>query len=172
MNEKMIEKYNIKLHADKDKLVVDGKIGKNAKDTKYVQEHKAEIIDILKQKELAEEQQRLEHRRKIESIEGLVELQTAISDWNKYNNAMSRYIDRDCIGTAPVKPAVTVDELTEKYPRAAAYIKADQWSYSSHYYKASCGERAKKAILDGDNYKDVIADMKSAWKKYTEESVD
>lgn len=168
MNEKMIEKYNIRLNSDKDKLVVNGRIGKSTKDKQYVQDHKNEIIDILIQKE----QERLEYIRKVESIEGLVELQKAISDWVSYNNAMSRYIERDCIGTVPVKPAITVDELSEKYPRASAYIKADRWSYSSHYYKASCGKRAKEAILNGENYEDVISDMKSSWKKYTEENMD
>lgn len=169
MNEKMINKYNIKLNADKDKLVVDKKIGKSAKDTQYVKDHKKEIVDILIQRERAEEESRLEKARKIESIEGLVELQTAISDWSDYRNAMNRYIERDCTGKAPIKPDKTVEELREMYPRAAAYITADQWSYSAHYYKASCGDRAKAAILDGQNYKDVIADMKSAWSNYTDE---
>ena len=85
---------------------------------------------------------------------------------------MSRFIDRDCTGTAPMKPELTVEEVSEKYPRAAAYIKADRWSDASHYYKASCGRRAKEAILNGDNYEDVISEMKSAWSKYTEEHMD
>lgn len=172
MNEQMIDKYNIRLSTGKDKLVVNGKIGKSTKDKQYVKEHKEDIVDILIQREKEEEERRLEHARKVESIEGLVELQTAISDWNDYHNAMNRFIERDCTGEAPVKPSVTVEELTEKYPRAAAYVKADQWSYSTHYYKASCGDRAKAAILDGQNYKDVIDNMKSAWNKYTEENVD
>lgn len=172
MNEQMIDKYNIRLNDDKDKLVVDGRIGKSTKDKQYVKEHKEEIVDILIQREKAEEDKRLERRRKIEAIEGLVELQNAMSDWNKYNNEFSRYVERDCTGTAPKKPEVTVEELKKRYPKAAAYVKADQWSYSSHYFKASRGQEAKERIINGDNYKDVIADMETAWNKYTEENVD
>lgn len=172
MNEEMIKKYNIRLSTGKDKLVVNGKIGKSQKDKEYVKAHKDEIVDILIQKEKQEEYERNEYRRKIESIEGLIQLESLISDWSKYNNDMSRFIERDCTGKPPTKPEVTVEEMSEKYPRAAAYIKADRWSYSAHYYKSSCGTRAKEAILNGENYEDAISDMKSAWKKYTEEHID
>lgn len=169
MGEQLIKKYNIKLSDDKTKLKVDGKIGKSSKDTEWLKAHKQEVIDILLEREAKEEAAREAYRKKLEAIEGLKELQTCISDWSDYNNAMSRFIDRDCTGAAPVKPAKTVDELKEQYPRAAAYIKADNWSYSAHFYKAMLGERSKKKILDGGNYKTVISDMKAAWKEYTDE---
>ena len=82
-NEEMIKKYNIRLNTDKDKLVVNGKIGKSQKDKEYVKAHKDEIVDILIRKEKQEEYERNERRRKIESIEGLVQLESVISDWNK-----------------------------------------------------------------------------------------
>lgn len=170
MNEQIIEKYNIKLSTDKTNLLVYGKVGEN--DEEYIKGHKDELVDILVRKEKQEEQERNERRKRIEAIEGLVKLQTAITDWNTYNNAMSRYIERDCTGKAPEKPTETVEELSKQYPRAAAYVKADRWSYSSHFYKASCGKRAKEAILNGNNFEEVIADMKSAWSKYTEENTD
>ncbi len=172
MNEQMIEKYNIRLSDSKDKLLVDGRIGRSAKDKQYVKEHKGELLEILIEREEKAEQERQERRRRIESIQGLVELESTIAAWVTYNNAMSRYIERDCTGQAPVKPSKTIEEVKKEYPRAAAYIRADQWSYSSHYYKSSCGNRAKEAILNGDNYEDAIADMETAWKKYTEENID
>lgn len=170
MNEQMIEKYKIALSVDKTNLIVYGKVGDT--DKEYIKGHKDELVDILVRKEQQEEQERNERRKRIEAIEGLVLLQTAITDWNTYNNAMSRYIERDCTGKAPEKPKETVEELARKYPRAAAYVKADRWSYSSHYYKALCGKRAKEAILNGDSHEEVISDMKSAWSKYIEENTD
>lgn len=122
--------------------------------------------------EKRDEIERDERRQRIEAIEGLVQLQTAITDWNEYNNAMSRYIERDCTGKAPSKPKKTVDELSREYPKAAAYIKADRWSYSRHYYKSTCGQRAKEEILNGRNYEEAIEDMISSWRKYTEENTD
>lgn len=167
MSETIIRKYNIRLTDDKKSLAADKKLGE--RDADYVNEHKDEIIQILLDKEAREERAAKAYREKLKAIEGLDELERAITDWSDYNRAMSRYIERDCTGKAPVKPSNTVEELSEKYPRAAAFIKADQWSYSAHYFKATCGDKAKCRILDGDNYKEAIADMKAAWAQYTEE---
>lgn len=172
MNEKMIDKYNIRLDESKEKLLVDGRIGRSAKDKQYVKEHKSELIDILLKQEEQAEQKRQGRRKKIESIDGLAELEATIMEWNSYQNAMGRFIERDCTGIAPKKPSKTVEQLKGQYPRAAAYVKADRWSYSSHYYKASCGTRAKEAILNGEDYEAAIEDMQTAWRKYTEENID
>lgn len=171
MSEFIIKKYNIRLTDDKKHLAADNTIGKHQSDAEYVKEHKDEIIQILLEKEAREEQAAKQYRQKLKAIEGLDELENCIADWSKYNRAMGRYIERDCTGNAPVKPPHTVNELSEKYPRAAAYIKADQWSYSAHYYKAMCGDKAKTAILNGENHKEVIEDMEAAWANYTEEVV-
>ena len=172
MNEKMIQKYNIRLGVNKDKLVVDSKIGRSAKDKQYIKEHRDELLEILIDREEKKEQELQEKRKRIESIQGLKELQKTIADWNRYSSAMSRYIERDCTGNAPEKPKKTIAEVKQEYSKAAAYVKADQWSYSSHYFKSSCGERAKEAILNGEDFETAIDDMVTAWKKYTEESVD
>lgn len=175
MGEKLINKYNIRLNSDKTKLVVDGRIGKSSKDTEWLKAHRAEVIEILLEREAKAEAAHAKYIKKLEAIKGLIELQCCISDWDTYNRSMSRYIERDCLGEAPKKPQNTVEELTEKYPKAAAYIKADKWSYSSHSYKAikaMCGEKAKQRILDGDNYQDVISDMIDSWGKYVEETTD
>lgn len=172
MAEEMIKKYNIKLNSDKTQIMVDGKIGKSSTDTAWVKKHKAEIIDILLEKEAKEEAAREEYRQKLAAIEGLIELQNAMQEWSEYKSAMNRFIERDCIGEAPEKPKATVSELKEKYPKAAAYVYADNWSYAAHYYKAILGERAKAKILDGEDYTEVILDMKEAWDDYTKERWD
>jgi hypothetical protein len=172
MNEKLIEKYGMKLNEDKTQIICDGNIKKSSDDVAYVKEHKDELISVLKRMESEAEQKRIERQKKIAAIEGLDQIQTTISQWVRYNNGMSRYIERDMTGKAPKKPEVTIEELNKLYPRAAAYIKADRWSYSAHYFKAACGKAAKEAILNDVDYKEAIEDMECAWKEYTEEQID
>lgn len=169
MSEQMISKYNIRLTDDKQHIAADKVIAKNQSDAEYVRHHKDEILQILLEREAEAEKKAQAYREKHNAIEGLEELEKAIVDWNTYNRSMSRYIERDCTGKAPVKPSNTVDELSGKYPRAAAYIKADQWSLSTHFFKATCGDKAKCRILDGDNYKEAIDDMEAAWAQYVNE---
>ena len=140
MNEKIIKKYSMKLNSDKTQIICDGNIKKNSTDVAYVKEHKDELISVLERMEVEAEQKRIERQKKIAAIEGLDLIQAAISKWVRYNNDMSRYIERDMTGKAPKKPDTTIEELNKMYPRAAAYIKADRWSYSAHYFKAACGK--------------------------------
>lgn len=56
--------------------------------------------------------------------------------------------------------------LEQRYPRAAAYLHAESWSYSRDDVKATLGVEAKNAIASGKSYKTVIDEMEKKWKRH------
>lgn len=66
----------------------------------------------------------------------------------------------------------SLEELVRKYPRANAYMKAESYAYSSsNNARAAAGKKALERILNGEDYKQAIADMKKEWCDYCEEHV-
>ena len=146
---------------------------KNKDDEKFVREHKADIIEFIKAekaaKEEAEKKAYEEYKKKVDAIEGLKELQNLIDDWDTYNEALREFIENDAIGKAPVKPDKTIKEVADMYPRAKAYIAAENYHNAAHYVKATAGKKALDAIINGEDYEKAIADMKAEWSSYCEE---
>jgi hypothetical protein len=62
--------------------------------------------------------------------------------------------------------------LTERYPAAAAYLKAQNWEAASNYAKSAAGRRARLRILAGEDYTEVIQDMKAEWIQAAQRAVD
>lgn len=56
--------------------------------------------------------------------------------------------------------------LEQRYPRAAAYLHAESWSYSRDDVKATLGIKAKNDIASGKPYKTVIDEMEKKWKRH------
>lgn len=71
----------------------------------------------------------------------------------------------------PTKPAVSITELYEKYPKAAAMLQAEAYSSASNVAKSSAGRKARERIIDGEDYTQVIADMEKEWTDYCDEHV-
>lgn len=129
---------------------------------------KPQIIKEL-QRVINEENQAAEEReRKIANIAGLELLQNAKNEWEDYRYKYEQCIDNDWLDY-PSKPAVSVDELADKYPRAAAYIKAENYKMASHYAKSAAGGKALERIINGDNYSLAITDMEKEWTKHCNE---
>lgn len=102
-------------------------------------------------------------------IEGLKELQTAIAEWVAYQVRRQRYKDGEegFDLEMPEKPKTNVDELKAKYPRAAAFIMANNWYNTGDWKKKSLGMEAMKRIYAGEDHVKVIEEMQSgllAWK--------
>lgn len=126
---------------------------------------------LMKQKAI-EEQKHLERLKKMNAIEGLQELEDASIAWKEYYIAYRRFIEDDAEGKAPKKPEASLEELVRKYPRANAYMKAESYAYSSsNNARAAVGKKALERILNGEDYKQAIADMKKEWCDYCEEHV-
>ena len=98
-------------------------------------------------------------------IEGLLELRRAIAAWDSYRIQRREYMEGD-IHTLPRRPEVSVGALTEQYPRAAAYLKAERWHESASFKKSALGKRAMDRIVAGEDHNVVLDDMKRAWDAF------
>lgn len=71
----------------------------------------------------------------------------------------------------PVAPKSDINELINKYPRSAAYIKAENWKMSANYSKSIYGEKACNRIINEENYENVIKEMEKEWSDYCERNM-
>lgn len=142
----------------------------------YAKAHKPEIMEyLLKKEKQAEEdaQKARERQAKIEAIEGLKELEAANEALLNYREAFNQAIESgDAI--FPSKPSVTpegIEALRKKYPRAAAYRKAEAGSLAANYAQASAYKKALERIINGDDYEKALADADAEWKAYLDEHI-
>lgn len=56
-----------------------------------------------------------------------------------------------------------LDEAAKKYPLAAAYAKAESYSMAHNYAKAAAGKRAMRAIEQGADPLQAVAEMEAEW---------
>lgn len=107
---------------------------------------------------------------KIDAIEGLKEIKSAIYDRQRYHREFNAMMDDEFNdGACPPKlPKADVDELMAKYPRATAYIKAENYSYAAHDVKSNAGKKALEKIINGEDYEKAIADMETEWTAHVD----
>jgi hypothetical protein len=107
---------------------------------------------------------------KIDAIEGLKEIKSAIYDRQRYHREFNAMMDDEFNDGAfpPKPPKADVDELMAKYPRATAYIKAEKYSYAAHDVKSKAGKKALEKIINGEDYEKAIADMETEWTAHVD----
>lgn len=106
------------------------------------------------------------------NVPGLDELEKVKADYNAEQRLFSKSIENgNGILHSPKVTSADVAEVGKKYPVASAYLKADGYSNSANYHKASAGETAKDRIRRGENYKQVLEDMEKEWEKSVEEHI-
>lgn len=99
------------------------------------------------------------------AIPGVKLIEKAREEWDKWHDDTVRAIDNGD-GIRPAEPKVNIEALKEQYPRAAALLKAESYSRSANYAKASAGSKARERIIDGEDYEKAIADMEQEWTDY------
>ena len=100
------------------------------------------------------------------NVPGLEELRAARAHDEAQRDRFSRSVYSGS-GRLQGKPSSnTAAEVAKKYPRAAAYLHAESWSYASNDVKASLGTAAKNQIASGKSYKSAISEMERKWKKH------
>lgn len=131
---------------------------------------KPEILEYLAEKKAAEETARLERKAKIEAIEGLKELEAAMNAEEDYHNEFNRRMENEALSSfLPDRPEVSSKELKAQYPRAAAYIKAENWKCASNYAQVAAGKKALERIINGENHEQALADMEAEWSAHCQE---
>lgn len=131
---------------------------------------KPEIVAaLLAQREagLRAEQERL---AKIDAIPGLREIEAARADLVNWKLEFDASFDSENgggVGVRP-KPKYDMDALYAKYPRAKAYLEAQDFAESDNDAKAAAGRKALEAIINGENHEQAIHTMNSEWAAYCE----
>ena len=141
------------------------------KAVKLVKAHPAEVQEIKAalMAEEAEERETAERRRNFRAaIPGLKELEAAKAEQAAYREAFARAVDSGS-GIYPAKQKSDPAELSAKYPRAAAILRAESYSRATNYHKASAGRKAVERILDGDDWEKAVSDMEAEWHEATSE---
>ena len=153
----------------------DGRLGCRNKyqAQKHLDELKAkreEILKYLADKKAAEKAAAEAREAKINAIEGLKELKAAINEQDDYHHEINRRFENEALSSIlPAQPKTNIKELKEKYPRAAAYIKAENWKYANNYAKAAAGQKALERIINGENHEQALADMEAEWSAHCQE---
>ena len=88
-------------------------------------------------------------KAKIAAIEGLADIRAAI-DATKYVVG-----DRDKVR----EHLRDLDEMRAAFPRAAAYLEAEQWIATEDPIKVRLGSRAMEKILNGEDPEAVLDEM-------------
>ena len=132
-----------------------------------------QIDQISKDADAAEKLASDTKAQQLAGIDGLAELKAAISDHEREYLEFNRMMeDGDNDGARPPRAAKgDVKALRARYPRAAAYLMAESWSYASHYAKSAAGNKAMQRILNGEGHELVIHDMELAWTNHCNEHV-
>lgn len=136
-----------------------------------VKAKKQEILDYLRGKEEEKNRKWIERRKKIEAIPGLKELQLAMDDLEEWKTEFdASFSDVGGLGVRK-KPEYNFKEMYEKYPVAHAYLKAEELAYKSNDELSEIGFRALERIIEGENYKMVLADMEREEKEFVQKHV-
>lgn len=114
-----------------------------------------------------------ERQAKIDAIPGLREIEDARDDLANWQQEFSASFDGEGgggVGVRP-KPAYEMDALYARYPRAKAYLTAQDFAASENYAKSTAGQKALEAIIDGEDYERAISAMEAAWKDHIADHV-
>ena len=112
---------------------------------------KTEIIEAIKTKKAEEKKAREERQKKIDAIEGLAEILAAESRLIAWNLEFDKIMENgESAALLSSKPSYNFEEALKKYPRAAAYLKAEKLAKSKDEKFAEVGKKALELIIDGD----------------------
>lgn len=127
------------------------------------------MMDYLLEKEQSEKQEAQDLAAKINAIPGLAEIKHAQADLRAWHQELNASFEGDTacggLGVRP-KPVYDFDEMRKQYPKAAAYLKADEWSKAENYAKQAAGQAAVDKILAGDDYNAAMTEMEEKWSAY------
>lgn len=133
-----------------------------------IKDTKPEIVAAL----LAERDAgiRAEHARqaKIDAIPGLREIESTLDDLASWQQEFSASFEGEGGGGVGVRPKPEHDmaALYAKYPRAKAYLDAQEFAASENDAKSAAGQKALEAIINGEDYERAVSTMDAEWKAH------
>ena len=159
--EQLIRRYTLSLTinpaTNQEALLADLKAIKRDNATEEIKQKKAEIMEYLRaekaeKERLAEEAQKKakERSERIKQIDGLKEIQDAIEDLEQWQYEFDRsFDDVGGLGVRPM-PEYDIKAMRQKYPRADAYLRAENEWLKSNYELSDIGKRALEEVIFGD----------------------
>lgn len=165
---RLIEKYGV--FAERNGNGFTGRIGvRDGK--KAVKDGVADEIKAMKQEILdyfhEEDRKEKERQIKIDAIPGLQEILKAQRDLEEYNYKFRKsFEDVGGLGVGQ-KPDYDFEAAYERYPQAAAYLKAEKKADSVNIEISEIGRKALERVIDGD-YEKAIDDMETELKAFAE----
>lgn len=171
--DELIKKYRLQYLEDNDKFIV--RESDLARKDKVLDELKALAPEIKARfrKIRAEERKMYEERQKrIAAIEGLDEIRKAQNDLALWHKEFSASFNGEyAVGGMGVraKPEYDLKAMYEKYPVAAAYLKAKAQSEKSNYELSEIGKKALEEIINNPtDYKHILKQMEREIKEFTD----
>ena len=131
---------------------------------------KPEIVATLLAQREAELRAEQERQAKIDAIPGLREIEAVRADLVNWKLEFDASFDGENgggVGVRP-KPKYNINTIYAKYPRAKAYLDAQEFAASENDAKAAAGRKALEAIINGENHEQVIDTMNSEWAAHCE----
>lgn len=91
------------------------------------------------------------------NVPGLDELHAAMDDEERYRRAFNRMMDDEGNdGVNPPRPVkVSARDVAAKFPRAAAYVRAEEMSCGAHWAKMKAGDEAMELLASGGSIEDA-----------------
>ena len=129
---------------------------------------KPEIVAILLAQREADLRAEQERQAKIDAIPGLREIKAARADLVNWKLEFDASFDGENgggVGVRP-KPKYDMDALHAKYPRAKAYLDAEDVAASDNDAKAAAGRKALEVIINGEDYERAVSAMEAEWKSH------
>lgn len=166
----MISKYRITLATQNGKegiMVYGMDAAKRDNAVEAIKSAKDEIKDYLKAEKAEQERKAKERAERIAAIEGLNEIRSAIDDLESWQYEFEKsFEDVGGMGVRP-KPQYDIPAMKAKYPRAAAYLRAEEYSLKSNYELSAIGKKALETVIYGD-YSEAMATMDAEIKEFTD----
>lgn len=129
---------------------------------------KPEIVAALLAQREAGLRAEQERQEKINAIPGLREIKSALADLMNWQLEFNASFDGEGGGGVGVRPKPKYDmaALHAKYPRAKAYLDAEDFSASDNDAKAAAGRKALESIINGEDYERAVSAMEAEWKSH------
>lgn len=163
----IVEKYGLVLNTFED----DGHFyARNRMDVQndnadsMIKSKRDEIYQYLINEKRKKQKEYEDRQQKIDQIEGLREIQDALNRMHKWNRDFTRAMQNDD-GIIPAMPQDNIKAMEAKYPRAAAYLLAEEESYRDNAEFASIGKKALEDIINGVDYNIVLERMAKEQKE-------
>lgn len=170
--QELIQRYKIALKIDEHGQPTGNLIVYRADKTALaaIKAAKPEIVATLLAQREAGIRAEQERQAKIDAIPGLREIEAARADLVSWKLEFDASFDSENgggVGVRP-KPKYDMNAMYAQYPRAKAYLDAQDFAASENDAKYAAGMKALEAIINGENYEQAIDTMNSEWAAHCE----